>query len=266
MDFLFFQRLFWTAGVGAEAALIGLLCQQRLTRRYPFFLAYLSVQLAASILLLNVEYNSRAYLEGWRWHAAAMIVLRLGVAFEAFRRICEHFPCSTRFRLGLGGSIIGLTGLFSWLAFLPVSPEESYPQGPIVSIGRCETAALALAFTVVWWLFRKFLGANPPMPSNVVTHWKLLTVYFGIDAIGSADLLLPGSFTVRIAENIGVLAAETACIVAWVLLFSRAGETIPVRPRKYTDEQIAEILRRDAELHQFVTELPGEISDRLKRH
>jgi hypothetical protein len=73
----------------------------------------------------------------------------------------------------------------------------------------------------------KFLNIRPPIRSNVLTHWTLLTLYFGISALSSAATILIGGGRSILPVNVAMLACELVCLSIWIEEFRKTGETVP---------------------------------------
>lgn len=265
MELLLAQRAIWVIGFIAEAILLGSLIQRKLHRRYPIFACYLGVQCIFSVILFQIDYTSLAYANAYRWYAASMVVLRAGIVCELFERIAEHFKDFGIFRFYMAGAIALISGFGAWAAFSPLTPVRSYVYTFSVLIYRWEMLGAAIALLLVRWFLFVFLGARPAMCSNVEVHWKLTVTYFLIDAVWCFDALLPVSVKARMIENVIVLGTETACIVAWIVLFSKAGEVVVPLERTYTPEQSAAIHERDRELDELTATLRRDVGDSLRR-
>lgn len=264
MDLFLTQRVIWIVGFIAEAALLASLVHKKLYRRYPVFGSYLAVQCAFSVALFQIDYTSVAYGNAYRWYAASMVVLRAGIVCELFERISGHFKNFGRFRFYMAGGIAVIAGLGAWAAFSPVGPEKSYVYTASVLVYRWEMLGAAIALILMRWFLYVFLGARPAISSNVEAHWKLTVIYFAIDAVWCFDELLSVSVRTRMIENVCVMLAETACIVAWIVVFSKAGELVIPLGRTYTDAQSTAIHSRDRELGNLTAMLRRDVGESLE--
>lgn len=260
MGFEQVQTIMWDVGVFAQVMLIGAILHRGLARRYPFFLSYIAFQAISSVILMQFKFESLDYTKGWRLYEAAMIVLRAGVACELFERYLAHFHGIGRFRFWMAGIVAGMSGLACWALFGPLTPETFYLHTDVMVIARFETFAIAASLALMWLLLTKFVGWRPALAPNIEAHWKLIAVYFSLGTISVASAIIGGPRWLRFTENILVLAGGIACVAVWLRLFSKAGEMAPIREPRYTDQEAIEVIRRDREIHAFITGLPDEIA------
>ena len=100
----------------------------------------------------------------------------------------------------------------------------------------------------------KFLNIRPPICSNVLTHWTLLTLYFGISALSSAATILIGGGRSILPVNVAMLTCELVCLSIWIAEFRKTGETVP---------EVAQISAEERAYHDTVKGAVLEEVDRL---
>jgi hypothetical protein len=228
MNLLAVQRGLWVACIAAEVLLLGALCYGRLVRRYSFFALYLALDAIGGTLLIQLNYNSHAYAYGFRSYEIALLVLRLGAAAELYERISEHFLGIGRFRFYLVAVLTSLAVLISIATFRPdISSQLGFPQTGVILLQRFETTVLCLILLLTRFTLLRFLNIHPPMRSNVLTHWTLLTLYFGISTLSGAATILLGGGRSILPVNVVMLACDLVCLSIWIVAFRRAGETVP---------------------------------------
>ncbi|MBV9771347.1 MAG: hypothetical protein JOZ32_17385 [Bryobacterales bacterium] len=227
--------MLWVLCLSAQALLIGFILQRKLLRAYPFFVAFLSVDLGCSLVLINIPYISPAYAATFRVCQVLAAVLQLGMAGELFERLCCHFRQfrgMSPFRFYMATFLLVLTGLLC-LAVFPSVPAR-YPQLLVVWFERWETAVLAITLALFWWVLRRFLGLKPQMRSNVLAHGTILTTYYAVSAVSDALMLVAQSTAGVRAVNLGMLTGMLGCFVAWMIYLRRDGERLlpelPVSP------------------------------------
>lgn len=256
------QWALWGASILAEALLVVRLFSERLLRRYPIFTFFLAAEAICSLILMQTDVRSRSYAEAFRTCTLIMSVFRLGAAGELYERICEHFPGIGRFRVGLAAALVLLAVLFALFTFWPHFADQwAFPQ-TIVLVQRFESEILATTLALTWIFLRFVLSIRQPFRPNVVTHWKIATVYFGVS--GAAHLaasIMGGGKHVVYPINCAMLAAQFVCFVAWFRLMRRSGEELPAYQRLSTD-QVEAVERYNRALLETVTSMPGEISAR----
>jgi hypothetical protein len=231
MNLLALQRALWVAYLSAEVLLVGVICYRRLLRRYPLFVSYIALDAIGGVLLIQFNFHNPAYAYGFRFYQIAMLVLRLGAAAELYERISEHFLGIGRFRFYLAGVLTILAALIAIATFRPdLNAQLGFPQTGVILLQRFETTALCLILLLTRFTLLKFLNIQPPIRSNVLNHWSILTLYFGISALASAAAVLVGGGRAILPVNATMLAADLTCFLIWIRTFQRSGETIPDLP------------------------------------
>ena len=263
MELLAVQRVLWVACLAAEVALIGAIFQNRIAKRYRFFVAYLVVDVCAGVVLIQIPLYTYAYAYAFRIYEMTMVVLRAGAVAELFELVCAHFPVIGRIRFVLASVLVALTGLVSIAAVRPSSGFLKYPQTLAICIGQFETTVLAFSLILMWWFLTSFLSLRPTVRGNVALHWRTLTVYFGIAGLTKLLAISWTGWAVRTRDciNIAMLACDLACFVVWLRGFSRTRE-YPA-PSMLSPEEAAEhrVLRQA--ILQHVKNAGGEDFQRL---
>jgi len=229
------QRVVWVLCLGAQALLIVAIVQRKLFRAYPFFLAYLAIDMACSLALLQIPYRTLAYAAAFRVYRSFDTIVQLGMAGEAFQHLCWHFrqfPGFGRFRFLMAIALLALTGVL-FLAVFPGIPA-TYPHLMVVWIERWETSVLAITLALSWWVLTRFLGLRPQMRSNALVHVRMLIVFFAINAAGESLSLIARKVTAVLmvipAANVGMLSGTLACYAAWIVYLRRDGEQLLPEP------------------------------------
>jgi hypothetical protein len=255
VNLLALQRALWVACMAAEVMLVGALYHRRLARRYALFVTYLALDVASGVLLIQLDYHRPVYAYGFRIYQIALMVLRLGAAAELYERISEHFLGIGRFRFYLAGVLAVMATLISIATFRPdVSAWLGFPQTGVILLQRFETTALCLILLLTRFTLHRFLNIRPPIRGNVLTHWNLLTLYFGISALSSAAAILVGSRSSILQVNVAMLACDLICLISWTAAFQKTGETIP---------KVTPISAQEQAYHQAVKDAVLEEVDRL---
>jgi hypothetical protein len=237
MNLLALQRALWVAYLAAEVLLVGVICYRRLLRRYQLFVSYIALDAIGGVLLIQLDFHSPAYAYGFRIYQISMLVLRLGAAAELYERISEHFLGIGRFRFYLAGVLTILAALIAIATFRPdLNAQLGFPQTGVILLQRFETTALCLILLLTRFTLLKFLNIRPPIRSNVLNHWSILTLYFGISALASAATVLVGGGRAILPVNLTMLAADLTCFLIWIRTFQRGGETIPDLPDRSAED------------------------------
>ncbi len=260
--FFLIERTLWAASLAAEVLVVVRLAREGLLRRYPLFTAFLTADVICSIALMQTDIKSRSYAEAFRTCTLIMFVFRLGVAAELYERICEHFPGIGRFRAGMAAVLVLLAAQVTVFSFHPNLVDQwAFPQTVVMVVQRFQSEVFAAALVLTWIFLRFVLSIRQPFRPNVLTHWSIATIYFGVSGAAYLIGLLSGWGTAIFPINSAMLAIHLVCFLAWFHLMHRSGEELPSFQRLSPDEvQTAEQYSR--ELLRSVTSLPGEISAR----
>jgi hypothetical protein len=258
--FLPLERALWIASLFAEALVVFRLFRDGLKRRYPLFAAFLTADLICSVVLMQPDIKSRGYAEAFRICTLIMTVFRLGVAAELYERICEHFPGIGGFRVGMAAVLVLLAALLTVFTFRPnLVGQGAFPQTIVVIIQRFQSEILAASLGLTWIFLRFVLSIRQPLRPNVLTHWRIATIYFVVSGVANLAVLVTGGGTVVFPINSAMLAIHLACFVAWFRLLRRAGEELPPFHRLSPD-QVEAVERYNRTLLETVTSLPREIA------
>lgn len=261
---LFFpiEQVLWIASLLAEALVVVRFVQLGLLRRYPFFLAFLTVELLGAVVLMRHDLKSRDYAEAYRILSPIVMFFRFGVAAELYERICDHFPGMGAFRRGMAAILVLLAGLIAVVSLRPhLAGLWSFPVETLIVTQRFQHEILAGAFVLTWIFLRFVLSIRQPFRPNVLTHWTIATVYFG--AAGAAYLVMEivKGHTTAYPINGAMLAIQLGCFLAWLRFMQRSGEELP-RFRRLTSDQVLAVEQYNRDLLGTVTSLPAEISGR----
>jgi hypothetical protein len=260
--FLPIERALWIAVVCAEALVVVRLFRERLLRRYPFFATFLMVEVVCSLVLLQVDFKSPGYAQAFRICTLIVTVFLLGVAAELYERICEHFPGIGIFRAGMAASLVLLAALVTVATIRPnLVNQWAFPQTVVMVVLRFQAEILAGALLLTWIFLRFVLSIRQPFRPNVLVHWSIATVYFGVSGAAYLAGLLTRGGRVLLPINCAMLAVHLACFYAWFRLMRRSGEELPAFDRLSPD-QVQSVERYNRELLEAVTSLPDEISTR----
>jgi hypothetical protein len=256
------QRALWAASLLAEALVVLRFCRERLLRRYPFFVAFLTAEIICNIVLLQIDFRSRGYAQAFRICTVIVTVFLLGVAAELYERICEHFPGIGIFRAGLAACLVLLAALVTVATIRPnLVNQWAFPQTIVMVVMRFQAEIFAGAFLLTWIFLRFVLSIRQPFRPNVLIHWTIATAYFGASGAAYLAGLLSGGGTAILPINCAMLAVQLVCFFAWFRLMRRSGEELPAFGRLSPD-QVQTVERYNRELLETVRSLPSEISAR----
>lgn len=255
MNLLALQRGLWVAYLAAELLLVGAIFHKRLFRRYQFFVSYLALDAIGGVLLMQLDFHRLAYAYGFRFYQIAMLVFRLGAAAELYERVLEHFLGIGKFRFYLAGVLTIVAAAIAIAIFRPdLSAQLRFPQTGVIMLQRFETTALCFILLLTRFTLLKFLNVRPPIRSNVLNHWSILTLYFGVSALTSATTMLVGGGRAILPVNITMLAADLACFLIWIRTFQKSGEMVPELPFASAEDLSHQIIKNEVlhEINQLV--------------
>jgi len=258
--FLPIERVLWGAYLLAEGLVVLRLLQLRLLRRYPFFVAFLTVEILLSVRSMRYDLRSSGYAQFYPFMTGILLLFRFGVAAELYQRICDHFPGMGAFRKGMAAVLVLLAALIAVLSVRPnLANLWGFPVETLIVAQRFLLEILACVLLLTWIVLRFVLSIRQPFRPNVLMHWTIATVYFA--AAGAAYLVLEiiGGYTTAYPVNSVMLAIQLGCFFAWILLMKRSGEQLPAFARLSAD-QVLGVENYNRELMGAVRSLPGEIS------
>jgi len=253
------QRFLLILLLAVEVLLVLRLLHQRLLRQYPFFTLYLVNEITWGVVAIQVQFLSPAYAETFRRYVILTAILRIAVAWELYARICEHFPGIGRFRFVLGGLLILIAAIVSAGSFKSSLTNQ---WALLTVINRFQGEIFAALFLFAWVFFRYVLSIDQPFRPNVLNHWRIATLYFGISGMHALAILIAGRGPSTRPINCAMLAADIGCFVAWIRLMRRSGEELPWFYR-LSPAEIEAVRRQNDELLDTLTSLPREISARV---
>jgi hypothetical protein len=251
-------RALWVASLAAQVILIGRLAQERLLRRYFFFAAYLAAETIFGVLLIQIDFKTPAYAQAFSAYTTVILILRIAMGAELWERVCEHFPGMGRFRFNLAGVFVAPAALLVWSYEPHLASQWAFPQTLMLVMKRFQSEITAAVFIGLWLFLRHLMQARPAWRPNVLNHWRIATVYFGIGGLTSLAVLIAGGGKWVNPINCLMLAVDLGCLLTWTRCFSRAGETLPATPH-LSEIEIQEIRERNEEIFKLVMSLPAEI-------
>jgi len=214
----------WLVTILAGALTVARLYRLGLHRVYRFFFWYLALRTLRSGVLLFLRSWPAAY--GWAWVLTqplvwvlyVLIVLELySLAFKDFRGI---YTVSRRLMAGA----LGLAVCISALSFLATraNPVERYP---VILYYTLIERGIDLSLVVFLFILAGFLVWYPvPLSRNALAHTMVYCVFFLSD---TAALLIRNVLGTQVnrSVNTGILAISSLCVLLWLFLFTREGET-----------------------------------------
>jgi hypothetical protein len=218
------ESIFWFAAIACYAILLARMAISRLHVVYRYFFFYLLFRLGRSLLLAGLDRRSSAY--GWAYLGTEPIVwvLYILVVLELFTIVLRDYPgiqTLSRRVLAAGLAISATVALATLLPDLG-NPAERYPILRIMYVAqRVVMSSLVVFFAIL----TAFLVWYPvPLSRNVVVYCAGYSLYFISSTMGLFVRNIAGESVTRITSTV-LQGFAVACLIAWIALLNRQGET-----------------------------------------
>ena len=213
------QQLLVVLQTGALAGLNLRLWWTGLYRNYPLFFSYLLLGLLQTAVLMWIPFYSMAYRNAWLFTEGFILCAYILVVLELCRVILQGLPGITTVVRRYIQWTIGIAVLSS-LLLLTV---ERVPVSLTGYFFICERAIVSsLVIFVLLLMF--FLAYYPvPLNRNVISYSIGYAVYFMTKAVALFVRNL-GPASNRQLSTI-LMGISTACLLFWLVVLSRRGET-----------------------------------------
>lgn len=203
----------WVAVKLAQTALFVRLIATRQIGQYPAFGAYLLLSIFSSAVLYTVGQN--AYDTIWLWVTPALLLSLALTVLEAHWKIQEHVKPLRHPHIATA-IMVGAAAFVAWLTLEATAWASRY-----------KAAALGIRFTTAtlacWMILQAalFPRIDPPLPANLASHGRILAIFLFIQASTFAAINLLSPYAPREVLSIGLMSANTACCIAWLIAFWR---------------------------------------------
>jgi hypothetical protein len=250
----------WWVDVAGHMGLFARLRLAGLHRIYRFFSAYLLFGVLRAALLMGAP---RLYsviggpsaarhgpnLYGWIWVATQPLVwvFYVLVVLELYTLVLQNYKGIAS--LGRWVMLAGLTvGLL--VSALSLSADLSNPTEafPILRVFFVIDRGLSSSLVIFLLIITGFLAWYPvPLSRNLVVHCAVYAVYFLSLSMVVLVRNLVGANVMGIV-NVAQLSIELACLMVWLFLLNRAGEskTVRVRPQPTPEDEQALVEQLEA--------------------
>lgn len=234
------------------ALLLARLIFSGLARVYIHFVLWLGFSLFRNTCILLIKFTPRQYSEYWlvtevlSWCLAGLVVIEIGnLALGRFPGI----------RTWGRRAVVAVTSL-SFLIFVVLTTqvprvryEGFFVVGSLAQAGLGVTLLLILVF-LLWF--------PVPLSRNVALHTTLFAAYFFSKGAMFLWMAILRTQPLR-SISMAVLVLACCCMTAWLLLLSRQGETVPLRPESSWSH--AEEIRLVAQLEALAQKLDRPFAD-----
>jgi hypothetical protein len=222
MNLIGWRDVVWYLNLAAIAVLLLQLFLQRLVASYPFLFAYFLADLAQTILGLWFV-TPGAYLYIYVVGQSLKTVLAVGVVLELYRLTLERHPALAKFGQRAAGYLLVLLGAMAALGLYlgpPVPPDQRPLLSYCLTFERTMDSSLVV-FLVVLSLFLAWFPVR--VRRNAAIYIGGFASYFLARwAMAWATTTWPGF---RSPLNVAQLSFSLVCLLAWIALMRREGET-----------------------------------------
>jgi hypothetical protein len=226
------ESVLWFAAIACYAILLARMAVSRLHLVYRHFFIYLLFRLCRSLLLAGLDRHFSAY--GWVYLGTEPIiwVLYVLVVLELFTIVLRDYPgiqTLSRRVLAAGLAISAAVALATLLPDLG-NPAERYPILRIMYVAeRVVMSSLVVFFAIL----TAFLAWYPvPLSRNVVVYCVGYSLYFITATMGLFVRNIAGEAVTRITSTV-LQGFAVACLISWIALLNRQGETKRVSLRSH---------------------------------
>ena len=202
----------WVAVKLAQTALIVRLARTRLLGQFPAFAAYLSLSIFSSIVLFA---SGGTYSTGWIWLTPAILLALAATVLETHWKIQHH--CRPLKHPNTATSLMaGVSALICWFT-LEAHAWTSHLK-PAFFGTRYVTGVLA-----IWMLWHTawFPRIDPPLPSNLLNHGRILAVFLCIQVGIFAAINLLAPYAPRELLSCLNMGGQALCFCVWIVSLRR---------------------------------------------
>ncbi len=243
------ERSLWFLGLVFSGLLAIRLFSLRLALQYRFFVAFLLLSTIRSVAMWPLDPGSKIYMWIWKstepvlWILYTLVVLELcALIFKEYRGI-----------QALGRwTVYGSLTASVFLSTVILTPTWRNSNEPILSTERFLMVERGIDSALVFLLLLLlvFLILLPiPLSRNVVIHSVVYAVFFVTSSMAILIVNLIGYAQARGVVSACVQAIFLFCLVSWMTMLSRVGETklahfrkpLPVAYEQRLIEQLSHI-------------------------
>lgn len=240
----------WYAATALQGALLIQLLWARLAAKYPWFFAWICLELMQSLGLMAVESRPSLYGVAWIASSSMIAVLEVGATWEVFSLRTRQYGGVKAFGRGLLALVIVVALV---LALFLIGPELRAPglarlAKTTAILKRTVDSSLALFLIAAGSVFLFF--HETPVARNVVRHFRILGMYFTAVGAGflAGNLFGKGAFT---WVNLWFGLITVVCFTLWIVAFRSAGENTP-KLGPSSPEERARLEQLDAQLSDLL--------------
>ena len=203
----------WACLKCLQAVLIFRMAQLRLFGKLPCFATYLILSLFSSAVLFTV--GQSAYATTWIWLTPAILLALAATVLETHWKIQHH--CRPLKHPNTATSLMaGVSALICWFT-LEAHAWTSHLK-PAFFGTRYVTGVLA-----IWMLWHTawFPRIDPPLPSNLLNHGRILAVFLCIQVGIFAAINLLAPYAPRELLSCLNMGGQALCLCVWIVSLRR---------------------------------------------
>jgi hypothetical protein len=218
------ERSLWFCNITLSAILVARFIGLKLVQEYRFFLSYLVFNTVRSVFAWSFTKDSAAYRYIWAFTQPVVWVLYVLVVLELCALIFKEY----RGIQALGRwTVLGSLSASIFLSTILVLPTWMGSSERFFSLQRYFMVERGIDFALVLLLLLllAFLVIFPiQLSRNVIVHSVLYSIFFMSGSIGLLILNLTG-YGRRVTVSTALIGISVLCLIGWITLVSRAGET-----------------------------------------
>ena len=214
---------FWYASLLAKAGLLGRLVWLRLAREYPAISAFLALQLARTLWLMQYSTASNEYSYGWLFTEPLLILSRALVMFELYEKILAGYRGLSFLSRGTMAAVLTASLTLAFAAHYPAFTSHRDFSKWMNLVFLFETTAYSgmLVFIVALVAFMLWFPAQ--VKKNVLVHCCAFSAYFVVSSASVYLRQIDVAEWGRLSSSWRMLAADII-MALWILLITKRGE------------------------------------------
>jgi len=221
-----FLQILWTANAIGSALVLWRLFSLQIARTYRFFLASIAIKVLRSAILLFLNPHTQAYYYTWTITQPILWISYVLVVYELYSLVLKNYPGIQSLSRKFFFTAVATASIVAALTVMPtmVSGLANKRQPllyPYALIERANNTSLAvfllLLLAFVMWF-------SVPLSHNLLAHCSIYSAYFFLNNVVFLYWHTVGRSSVMWV-NLFTLSSWIICVLCWVFLLSRTGES-----------------------------------------
>jgi len=222
VSILKFVSLFGSALTAAR------LFQSGLYRQYPIFFAYVIFRVPNGTWAFFLGPKTNAYLLWWTVTGVLGWVFYLLLVLELYRLVLDKYKGIYTLGRRFVFLSVAVAVTISALSLIPKINPQTPQRSRILPYFLAAERGIDFSLAIFILLLLLFLAVfRVPLARNVQIHAAVYSIYF---LSNTFVFLLRSVFGLRLKDQLDVLVMATSCgcLIAWLVLLSPKGESVPV--------------------------------------